>query len=109
MPNQLAVGATGGAFTSLLLGLSKQLLEDKGLECVCPTVSELCPTIDFEDLLDHPNIFWLFLGILIGILSGPLLDILWLLRGRWRRFVSRQIFGLACSSPGKPTYRVVYD
>ena len=47
----------------------------------------------FELLLQEPRFCWFGLGLLVGSLGGPLLDILWLLRQRWRRCIYYWVFG----------------
>ena len=108
MPNQLAVGATGGAFSTLLLGLFKEaILEDR-----LPRVAEcICNPPDWAtDLLDQPHLYWFLAGILVGICSGPILELFWLLREKWRRFVIRNLFGVPTAGGGsKSYYKVVYE
>lgn len=74
----------GSGLSSLLLAFSQQLLENRVPlipDCVCPAADTL------GELLDQPHLYWFLAGIAVGILSGPILDLLWVLRERWRRYV----------------------
>ena len=109
MPNQLAVGAAGGTFSTLILGLLRQvLLEDRGP----PFIPEcLCPVSDWQlELFEDPKVRIFLLGLGIGIALGPCLDLLWLLRERWRRFISSLLTGGGTSAPGsRALYKVVHE
>lgn len=87
MPESLALGAAGGSASTLLLSFLSTLLEKEALpraaDCFCPQLREL----DWDFDLEHPQ-FWIFIaGLVVGLCIGPLLDVLWIVRNRWQRFV----------------------
>ena len=84
MERPLAVGSATGAFTTLVLGLLRNLAFEQSLDSLTvPSGCLDCPSLKVEDLP------WAFFGcgLLLGICIGPILDICWLVRERWRRFV----------------------
>ena len=98
MDRPVAVGGVSGILSTLVLSLLKGSLREQGLEVPtaiplpafeCPLECPItCPEIKFEDIP-----FWTFLaGICAGALLGPALDLLWLARQRWRRFIFRCCF-----------------
>lgn len=109
MPNQLALGAAGGSFSTLILGLLRQvLLEDRGPPFPIPDC--LCPDSWPVDLLEEPKVKVFLCGLLIGIALGPCLDLLWLLQQRWRRFVSSLAgSSVSTASPTRALYKVVHE
>jgi len=105
MPNQLAVGAAGGSFSTLILGLVRHLLEDRGSPFPIPEC--LCPDSDWPaELLEEPKVKVFFCGLLIGIALGPCLDLIWLLRQRWRRFVASLVASSSPASTSRTLYKV---
>ena len=109
MPSQLAVGAAGGTFSTLVLSLLKQvLLEDR----VPPYIPEcLCPVSDWQlEFFEDPKVRIFFVGLGLGIALGPCLDLLWLLRERWRRFISSLLTGGGSgASSTRALYKVVHE
>lgn len=105
MDRPLAIGGAGGAASSILVSILRGLLLDHHPEVPLNLPCE-CPRFDFE-LEDLP---WatFALGLACGIALGPLIDLLWILRQRWRRFIWR-----ACVSEqrdqqvSRPLYKVV--
>ena len=91
MDRPLALGGVSGAVTSLLLTISKSLLHpsdfylEKGIE----VAQQVCACSAAWDIEELP--WWFFGGgFLAGILFGPFLDLCWILRERWRRFICLQ-------------------
>lgn len=88
MERSVAVGSASGVASTVVLAILKSL-SDPNLgpletlqQCLeCP------PRFDLEDF---PLAIFLG-GVLVGCLSGPLLDLLWLTRQRWRRYIWRQV------------------
>ena len=110
MPNQLAVGAAGGSFSTLVLGLVRQvLLEDRGSPFPLPDC--LCPTGDLNlEVLEDPKVRIFLCGLGIGIALGPCLDLLWLLRERWRRFIASLVSAGGAQAPStRALYKVVHE
>ncbi len=106
MPNQVALGAAGGSFSALFLSFIRHLAFHEtapplplNLDCICPVLG-----ID----LDQPAIQFFLAGLLIGVLLGPAIDLLWLIRERWRRFVLANLYPTA-SGVNKPLFRVVNE
>ena len=44
-----------------------------------------------EGLLEQIHLPSLLIGVCVGILAGPVIDLLWLVRRRWRRFVVERL------------------
>ena len=93
MDRPLAIGGASGALTSLVVGIAQAFFSpsefyiEKGLE-VAQQVCACSRVIDWEEVP-----WWIFgCGFLAGILFGPLLDVCWVLRERWRRFVWNRFF-----------------
>lgn len=89
----LAIGGSAGALSSLAFDLLRSSLEDH-----LPEESCICSRGILDLLLQEPRAAWFFLGLLAGSLGGPLLDILWLVRQRWRRCVYSWVFGASAIS-----------
>ncbi len=87
MDRPVAVGSASGVAASVALALLKGFQSDTPLESLAHSLDCVCPIgVDFETF---PWVVFL-LGIGTGLLLGPLLDLVWLIRQRWRRFVLRQ-------------------
>ena len=89
MDRRIAIGGVSGVASTVVLTLVKSLLLDPHLDLPVPQSLPLlecnCPDLPFH-FEDIP--FWTFLaGIACGALIGPVLDLIWLIRQRWRRFV----------------------
>lgn len=104
MDRQVAVGGASGFATSLALNLLRGLLVESPLAPLDPVLTSAvldCPaTLNFEEF--PVGVF--LLGILVGLLFGPVLDLCWLVRQRWRRFVLRQF---ALESQPRALHRVL--
>ncbi len=89
MERSVAVGSASGVASTVVLAILKTLVSENHLapletlqQCLeCP------PRLDLEDF---PPIIFLG-GIAVGLVSGPLLDLAWLARQRWRRFIWSQV------------------
>lgn len=106
MDRPLALGGAGGAVTSLVLsllrGLSREVDFQSAADALRVASDCVCPALAPEDL---PWIF-LIVGFLAGVLVGPALDICWLIRQRWTRFIWSQVAAANPPGPRPTTYRV---
>lgn len=91
----LAVGAAGGSLASFLLRLAADtftqdhpFIADTLESCVCPAL--IYPSID----LDTKSVI---IGIFIGLILGPLLELLVLVRQWWAQLVRHNLVALARS------------
>ena len=88
MDRTVAAGATSGSLAALLLRLvSESLHTDIPLQLDCPLCPDFSAKLNFENL-DLPS---LGLGILVGLLIGPLLDCIQLLRQGWSAWLRATI------------------
>ena len=106
MDRPVAIGGFSGIASTLALSLLKSWVQDHtALEVQVPQVQLPpieCPEISFEDIP-----YWTFAaGVVVGVLAGPLIDFIWLLRQRWRRFIWR-LSAQESSTAGRPLYKVV--
>lgn len=109
MPDSpLVLGAAGGSFASVAFGLLRQLLTEDPLAVsnVVPGLKDcLCTAIDLE-ITDWRTAQIFIAGPICGICAGPIIDIIWLLRQRWRRFVWSG-FASGAPSPPRALYKVI--
>ena len=107
MPDHpLVVGAAGGSIGSLLINLARQFLEDPyRYDPALHSVKECLCGLDF-DLGDRQVIQIFLVGLLSGILLGPLIDLFWICRERWRRFVLARV-GASSFSSTRTLYKVI--
>lgn len=82
MDRPVAIGSASGVFSGLLFQIARDLARDTPLEPVVPYLN--CPALEVGDSFPWA-IFCL--GIFVGICIGPLVDLGWLLRQRWRRWI----------------------
>ena len=98
LPLLLAAAGTGGSLGGLGFQVLSELLRVSRVEPVVPSPSTFhCPfppdlevpssLFELPSSLDLPS---LFAGVCLGLLLGPLLDLLFLLRHGWVRFVRVQ-------------------
>ena len=100
-PNHVALGAAGGSVSTLLLGILRGLvIEDKlpAFDCICPDIR--------LDFLEHPASVYFVIGLVTGVLLGPCVDLVWLLREKWRRFVIARLLGEQLQS-SRALYKVL--
>ena len=98
----MAAGATSGSFTALILRLISDFAAETHLDCpLCPEQIEQLGKWAF-DRVDPVS---LLLGVLIGILIGPLFDLIWIARQSWRSFVRSRVHRLARLST-EPHYKL---
>ena len=103
MDRSLAVGATGGSLSAILLRFLTAAFDPAhsklpDCDCDCPLCADL-PTI----LLQRLDLVSVLVGVLIGLLVGPLLDLLHLLRQSWSVWLRTRLAQLA---EEKPLYRL---
>ena len=104
MPDRpLAIGAAGGSFATLILGLLREFVaEGSSIYTVGPSLADcVCEALDW-DLTQRPGLQIFLSGILVGVCLGPLVDLIWICRQRWRRFIT------AATNPSAPNSRALY-
>lgn len=104
MDRPLAIGGVSSVATSLLwtvLHSVHQDFEGHQFPLNLPTINCDCSGLQFEDI--NP---WVFgIGVLTGLAAGPIIDLLYLLRQRWRRWIWRTV--AAESGPPRALYKVL--
>ena len=108
MPNQLAVGAAGGSASAFLLSALHTFLfpEDSAVPFQVPPLECYCPAFPWEE---YPNLPWFVTGLICGILTGPLVDLIWICRERWRRFVISRLIFSSGSHTQRQLYKVLHE
>jgi len=98
MDRSLAVGATSGSLSALLLRLLSSSLDSPcpafDCDCDCPACLDL-PAL----IIQKVDLFSLLLGILVGLLVGPLLDLVHLIRQSWVVWLRSRLNQLAEDRP----------
>ena len=104
MDRPLVVGSASGVFSSVLLALVKDLASssEPRFEPVVTRCLDSVSTFNFEEA---PWSFFVA-GILVGLLVWPLLDLIWIVRAKWRRFVWRNIGYQGCTFQ-RPLHKVL--
>ena len=89
MDRPLAIGGVSGVASSIILTLLRGLTEPV-FEVPAPVTLPL-PTFDCPTNINLEELPWtIFLaGVCCGVAIGPTLDLAWVLRQRWRRFIWR--------------------
>lgn len=86
MARPVALGAAGGSLGTFLLALIRDSFDHhhpfvhppRIPECICPSLPSIL------EQLDNPG---LARGLSLGVCLGFLLDLLWLVKERWRRSI----------------------
>lgn len=101
MERTLAVGATSGSISAIILRLLSEAIAP-GTPFDCP----VCPELDLGALLHWESIepISLLLGIGIGLLVGPALDLAFLIRQTWRVWLASRAQQL--SNPASALYKL---
>lgn len=97
----LVVGSASGVFSSLALGLIRDLASNRE-----PTFDYLSNCLDCPQLED-PTVRTFIAGLLVGILPWPAIDLVQVFRARWRRFVLRQLGSSTSSAVQRPLFKVI--
>lgn len=97
----LVVGSASGVFSSLVLGLIRDLASKQD-----PSFEYLHNCFDCPQLED-PTLRTFFAGLLVGVLLWPVVDLLQVFRARWRRFVLRQLGSSTSSNVQRPLFKVI--
>lgn len=90
-----------GSVSSLLIAAVRELGKTEP-RYLAPTAQDICPILFPEDRFWGIDFKSLLLGICIGFLLGPLIDLLY--------FIRHSLPRLLCASPGnlrRPLYRVL--
>ena len=82
MERNLAVGATSGSVSAILLRLLGSVLETPTLPCDCDCDCPLCTDLP-QLIIQKLDIFSLLVGILCGLCICPVLDLTHLIRQSW--------------------------
>ncbi len=103
MDRSVAVGATSGSLSALLLRfVSEALNREPTFEC------PICPQ-HFEHLLDslsgNLDPLSLLLGIAIGLSLGPIFDLIFVIRESWKVWVKTRLQNLS-QNPHAPLYKL---
>lgn len=107
-----AVGATSGSLSALLLRFLSEFNTPTAPPS-CPAFDlgdcPICPDIDLAALrhlrLGDLDLLSVVVGLLIGVLLGPVLDLLQLLRNSWRVWLQSKLQKLA-KEGGEPLYKL---
>ena len=101
MDRSVAIGATSGSLSALILRLVSELSSSAGAPFECP----ICPELDFSHLIGDLDPFSLLVGLCLGIAVGPTFDLLHLIRHTWRVWIRSRLQQLARES-GEPLYKL---
>ena len=89
MQRPIAIGGVSGAFSTLAVRLLQDFSRGSQFEPLVDQCVDTLPSLD--STTDIPWLVFLA-GFLTGVLFGPLLDLCWLARARWRRFIWRKVW-----------------
>ena len=84
-----AIGATSGSISALILRLVSELSSaSPGHPFECP----VCPEVSLQDLATQVrwgdlDLFSCLVGVGLGLLLGPLLDVVHLIRHSWQHWI----------------------
>lgn len=95
----LATAAGAGSLSSLIVALAGELLRSP-VPVAPPELCSLIPPLPTVWVLDYPS---LLLGICVGLLLGPAIDLVIIIRLSWGQFVRARLG----SPPRGPLYRVL--
>ena len=108
MPNQLAVGAAGGSLSTFVLSLLHHLVIQSDPGISIPDLTCNCPEFNL-DWENYSQLIILGAGIALGLGLGFLLDLLWVVKERWRRFVLRRLAISQSPSSNRPVHKVLHE
>ncbi len=89
MQRPLAIGGVSGAFSTLAVRFLQDFSRGSQFEPLVDQCIDTLPSLDTAT--DIPWLVFLA-GFISGVLFGPFLDLCWLARARWRRFIWRRLF-----------------
>ena len=102
MDRPLVIGSASGVFSSLALAILRDFsgsFEPK-LEHLGNCLEALQPEED--------KVWWFLAGLAVGVSVWPLVDLLWLLREKWRRYIWRQLGSQVVSGGNsRPCYKII--
>lgn len=84
-------GAAGGTISTLLLSIAQRLNPASPPFQLPEELDCICPSLRFEQ--GRVEVF--ALGLLCGLLAGPIIDLAWIIGDRWRRFVRAALWPIA--------------
>ena len=108
MPNQLAVGAVGGSVSTFILSLLHHLVVQSEPGIAIPDLTCNCPELN----LDWDNYSQLIIfgsGIALGLGFGLFLDLLWVVKERWRRFLLGRLVVNQTPSSNRALHKVLHE
>ena len=102
MDRSLAVGATGGSVSALILKLLAGFIaSEPSFDCpVCPSCLE-----NFQ--LDQIDLVSCLIGVVLGLSLGPFLDVVYLLRQSWRVWLRTRVAALEKTERTEPYYKLL--
>ena len=102
MDRSLAAGATSGSISAIALQLLASALDSSPTPFDCPSCPELAPFWEHLALghLDLPSVGF---GLLLGLLIGPVLDLVNLVRQSWKVWLRSRLLQLG---EEKPLYKL---
>lgn len=92
----LTLGAAGGSFSAIAWKLLVEALQPGPASTFDCPVCEDCPIIDFSNIhFGSLDLFSVLIGLLIGVLAGPVIDLVLVIRATWRWWVRGRLRDLA--------------
>lgn len=109
MPHDIAIGAAGGSFSTLVLALLRELISRDSLHPLASDITDcLCSEINwFREILEHPKLPWFLIGLLCGCFLGVLLDLALVIREKWRRLIASHL--APSGPPTRSLYKVLHE
>ena len=109
MPHEIALGAAGGSFSTLVLALVRELISSEHIpplpveitECLCGENNLL------REILEHPKLSWFLIGVIVGCFIGVILDLALVIREKWRRFVASHLAPPGAQS--RSLYKILHE
>ncbi len=104
MEKPLAVGAASGSVSAILLSVLGHLAAEPLPPFSCPE----CP-LGLESVLswEHIDLPSLALGILVGLLLCPTVDLIQLFRQSWRVWLHSRLSALERAEPRSSLYKIL--
>ena len=101
-----ALPFASGAASSFLVAFARDLLRGSEISSYSPVLQDTCPLVWPEEGVFRWDWHTFAAGVLVGLLAGPIIDLLYLARHNWIR-VLRAVVGTAPTA--RAPYRVVNE